>query len=952
MKALVVGLLVLACAGEAFAQTSAGSIRGYIRDEQGGVLPGVSVTATSPDVAGVYTAVTDQEGQYRLVNLPPGTYTVTAALQGFAKFARENLVMRAGLNVTLDVSMKVGAMEETVTVVGETPLLEASNPGQAVNVSGEMMRSIPLAGRRHWSEFLRFTPGAVVGDGTQNTAGTFYVHGAGFNSYVTTIDGSDMSSGQNPWPGYSDLPDGTIADVQIATSGLDASTPLGFGVSSSVVTRSGTDQLRGSATFAVTPEAWTGTNTPGGTSEFMTLIQPEIAAGGPIQRQRWWFFGSYRYRSGSFGIGRQADQVANMSQLDPSFEPFDKDISGPITFVKVTGQLNSAHHIESFVNNDKTTYDFIGALDTDKFQREFIGGWGYAARLQSVWTSGLTSRVGFSWNNKSFGRDAIRTDLPSRRVFQSVQASGGRLSGVTQLATLDNAQNSLESPYYKWTVTADFTAYKSNWFGTHDLRFGTWLQPTMHIENVVRYVNDGFTVQDEVLRDPANAGGGTIPFRQNIFDGNQNTNTLGNFSDYAIYIQDSWRPAPRATVTLGVRVDWVKRHDDIFDLETQDSVDIGPRLGINYMLTSDQRNAVRASFMRAHDAPSINQLLFAAGTNSLGFRELYDLELNGSFETAFVTPASTALNSSRIFDEDYHQPFVDEWTVGYRRQFAGQATVDVGFIHRDYRDRPALVEQNAIYEGNVFRGYRNENQNEIFLLTTNEWNYPVYEALEILATKQTYRFQILGSYTRSWNHLSGTWQPNDPASFIQPDAFPIDRGLEGNDNRNASSNNGLNAGTGGAEWTEQIVRFSTVYRAPWGLNVAANYALQAGRWSGPILTRVAAADPQFGPPTVRLSNGRVVSNPLATLNRFAFPTRGEGQFHLPSLHVINLRVGREFRFAGDRRLQLDVDFFNVGNLGRPQGFLGGANQLFSTNFGRGGQIQQPVSAQLGVRYWF
>jgi hypothetical protein len=128
--------------------------------------------------------------------------------------------------------------------------------------------------------------------------------------------------------------------------------------------------------------------------------------------------------------------------------------------------------------------------------------------------------------------------------------------------------------------------------------------------------------------------------------------------------------------------------------------------------------------------------------------------------------------------------------------------------------------------------------------------------------------------------------------------------------------------------------------------------MQAGRWSGPILTRVAAADPAFGPPTVRLSNGRVVSNPLATLNRFAFPTRGEGQFQLPGLHVINLRVGRELRFAGERRLQLDVDVFNVGNLGRPQGFLGGANQLFSSNYGRGGQIQQPVSAQLGVRYWF
>jgi hypothetical protein len=95
-----------------------------------------------------------------------------------------------------------------------------------------------------------------------------------------------------------------------------------------------------------------------------------------------------------------------------------------------------------------------------------------------------------------------------------------------------------------------------------------------------------------------------------------------------------------------------------------------------------------------------------------------------------------------------------------------------------------------------------------------------------------------------------------------------------------------------------------------------------------------------------------VSNPLATLNRFAFPTRGEGQFKLPALHVVNLRVGREFRFARDHRLQVDFDVFNVGNLGRFQGFLGGANQLFNVNYGRGGSVQQPVSAQLGLRYSF
>jgi len=317
-----------------------------------------------------------------------------------------------------------------------------------------------------------------------------------------------------------------------------------------------------------------------------------------------------------------------------------------------------------------------------------------------------------------------------------------------------------------------------------------------------------------------------------------------------------------------------------------------------------------------------------------------------------VTPASTALNSSRIFAPDYHQPSVDEWATGYRHQFGGRATLDVGYTHRDYRDRPALVETNGIYDGSVFKGYRNEAQNDIFLLTTNEWNRPVYNALEILATKQTSQLQLLGSVTRSWNHLEGTWQPRDPASFIQPDAFPLNRGQELNDNRVASLNNGLNPNLGSPEWTEVVIRFAAAYHAPWNFNLATNYALQTGRWSGPIITRVATPDPQFGPATVTLSNGRVVSNPLATLNRFAFPTRDEGQFKLPPLHVINLRVGRDFDLANERRVQVAVDFFNVGNMGRFQGFLTGANQLFNANYGKGGSVQQPFSAQFSAQFSF
>src|SRR5215831_2748082 len=114
--ALGIGVFLMISASVSFAQTTEGSIRGHLRDEQGAALPGVIVTATSPAAATPFTAVTDPEGYYRLLNLPPGEYSVSAELQGFAKFIRENLVMRAGLNLDVDIMLRIGNLTETIDV--------------------------------------------------------------------------------------------------------------------------------------------------------------------------------------------------------------------------------------------------------------------------------------------------------------------------------------------------------------------------------------------------------------------------------------------------------------------------------------------------------------------------------------------------------------------------------------------------------------------------------------------------------------------------------------------------------------------------------------------------------------------------------------------------------------------------------------------------------------------
>jgi hypothetical protein len=274
-------------------------------------------------------------------------------------------------------------------------------------------------------------------------------------------------------------------------------------------------------------------------------------------------------------------------------------------------------------------------------------------------------------------------------------------------------------------------------------------------------------------------------------------------------------------------------------------------------------------------------------------------------------------------------------------------------VLRNYKDRTALVEQNGIYNGNVFQGYINPALNQIYSLTNNRWNWPVYKALELIAAKQTARFQFLASYTQVWPHLAGTWQPNDPASFIQPAAFPFNRGLGSNDNRSPSPNNGLDTATtpSSIEWMQEILRGNVVYHAPWDLLVSASYTFQDGRYSGPILNRLPAPDPAFGPATVTLSNGRVVANPLATAIRFAYPTRSDGQFELPPLQYANFRIGREFKLQ-TYRFGVNLDMFNLPNLGKYQGFLSGANQLYSSNYGLGGEVQPPRSVQLELRFIF
>jgi hypothetical protein len=943
-RALLV-IVALCRAPWALAQpTIEGSVIGHVKDEHGNPMEAVTVGMVGPAVAGTRQTITDAAGLYRFADLPPGAYTLTATRAGFATLVLQNISIRAGLNLTVDAVMKVSPIAATVEVTADASMLDTATPVHGVNISGDLQARLPLAAKRDWADFLLVTPGVVSNDG-----GLFYVHGSDLGSHVMQLDGVDLAATLQNATLYIRMNTDSLEDVQAKTAGIEASTPLGAGAVISLASRSGTNSVTGTGAISIRSRRWNANNNPGGTSSGSSLIQPDFALGGPIQRDRWWVFGSYRYLHDSQEISRTADQIATLKALAPAFQPFANEVVAHISFVKITGQLASRHQLSGFHQYDRTPSDTNIALYAQPLSRSFLGGSVYAARLSSMWGSWLTRLVG-SFNDKTNESSATGTG-PTQVIHRSVFVSSGGLAGTGPIAFLGNQASSNRSPYHTWTGSGDASHYEPGWIGTHELRAGVSFQHR-HEESIREYSNGGFAQEQLVLRDPANPSGGAVPFNRVRFDPANLTIVQGRGNDLALYFQDLWRVTPRTTVSAGVRADVIRRSDRLFDVTTQRSTEWGPRVGANHLLTTDGRNVVRGSWGQIHDALSTNTIL--VGDDTAATHNTFDTDLDGVFETAFDTPRITNLANTLVLDPGRSQPYVNEWTIGYGRQLPWRIAADATIVRREYRNRTAFVPANGTYDNGVFRGYRNPDVSEIYQVTGNVWNWPVYSGLEFTATRQAGRLQGIAAYTRSFQHLAGTWQPNDAASFIQPSAFPNDRGIGGVRGTSILDANSLTGfAIGGPQWRRHILRTGLSYSAPWRFHLATTYGFQSGVWSGPVVTRISAPDARFGPPTVQLANGRVVENPLATTIRFAFATRGDGQFTLPGIHTWNIRGGYEFDVPGRRsRIEVLADVFNVLNLGAFQGFLFGGNQLYSPNFAQGTNRQLPRSAVVAIRTSF
>jgi hypothetical protein len=936
------------------AQTGDGSVRGYVKDEQGAVLPGVTVTAASQTLLTPVSGVTDASGYYRLLNLPPGTYTVSAELAGFTSVRREGLIMRAGLTMTVDIALPIGSLSETITVAGDSPMIETNRPTSVINIEGELLRAAPITSRRLFSDALDMAPGIGsrnVDDGVGRRA--YYFRGSHIYAHAFQLEGAPASAYIDSAAHSMGMGGDTVQDVEIKLGGADASTPLSTGVVMNVVTPRGQNAFKGGAAYTFQPMEWNSDNTqggaaPGGLPTSQSVNQWDLSLGGRIIRDRVWFFATYRYADLENGISRTPTDLQYLTAFKPNFEPFDNTSTSKQPYVKVTTQLGS-HELSGFYQNDKNRFTSSRERYTDLTEIRSAGGSMVLGKLNSVWGQHVTTSFSASYNNKGGNDEEAYSDTtgfgPRVLVHQIAPISSGRPTGNGILVEMNNVETKVLQPSSMVIVRGDLTYYHQGFGGSHELKTGIWAAPSLSRDVTSRVVADGFRLEEVRQIDPNNTAAGTVPFHRRYETPVEFHETAARDRDVGIYIQDGWKPNARLTLNGGVRVDFVRRFDDIYEVERMNSTNIGPRFGFAFLVTADARNVLRGSAGRVHEQVNGRDPITTFATTTNRFRrDIYDANGDGTFEQEIISPAATNALNQLAFDPNLHQPYLDEFVLGFARQFRGQISLDVSASRRYFTDGYAEMDINGIYPSGPnqpFLGFGriDPNQGKIMQQTNATWSRVVVTNVEaILAKNLSHNFQVMTSLTRQWQHLDGTWNPTDPARFIQPDAFANNRDLSrhlfGNGDDDSLDSGGNESGVA---YRPYSVRIAGQYFAPWAMRVAASYIIQAGGYIGPLIQQIAAADPVFGPGSIRLANGTTQPNPLATTWRFVGPTRGDGQFLNETARYLQLNLGRSIKF-GNQSIEAGLGIFNAFNTGAHTQWNTGAQRvgtaLYKSRFNR------------------
>ena len=935
IKALFAALaFIMALHPAAMAQTNqTGTLMGTVSDAQGQPLPGVAVSIKSPAlILPQMGTITSEKGLYRYLSLPPGLYEITFTLPGMKTLIRQDVKLSVGLTTTIDAVLEQASLAESVVVVGKAPTVDLRSNVKATNLDETFLTNIPAA--RNLDTYFNMAPGVIAEE--HNTNGLMSsADGSGVRDNSFNMDGVNMSA---PDVGTQMIEFGidTIDEISIQSGGLPAEFGDVQGAMINVVTKSGGNRFSGSASLYYNSDKLQSNNTAGtplaGTaSGYKYILEPGITLGGPIIKDKLWFFTNISFNARSANIpGFPYDQSTQVPAKE--FRPYP--------FIKLTFQPTQADRFTLSYNfsddrqNNSGATEFNTEASTIKWsQPAHIFNFQYTRSLSSsLFTDFKVGVVKSDIDLRSKSADAAYVDVVTNRISGSY--------GINDLYTATRIQANSN-----WTYFVDGLA------GSHEFKAGAEMQLTGATRDFEPNT-DSRNGMTEILTMMGNPLYGLVfaPVHSKI----ATTNIHG-------YLEDSWKPTKRMTLNLGLRlthqVGRIPAQNEsegeqtflgvTFDRSVTSSYSafartaLAPRLGLIFDLTGDGKTLLKASYSRYIQA---NVTDYFSKANPNGFF-VYGQALAPDFTpipgaylfASYPNAAKVGYNGSGL-----KAPRTDELVLGLERELFTNWSLAARYLRKWDRNLVEDVDANQLdiaalmndgvldwtnwtqvsfvdpYD-NVQKSFW--NQNAIVAADLYLVNPPGakrdYTGYEVTLTKR---------FAQGWSLM---------ASYVWQNS----RGLIGNDWTNSYTgmplyndpNAHINAyGRMPLERRNQF-KLQTTVAGPWGINLSAFFRA----YSGQRYTRT-VANTDLG---IMLNQGQEVI--------YADTKGSEG---LPAQAILDMRLEKMFRMK-TLSLAVFADAFNLLNANEATEVQVRSDSAVLV-YGEMTRIMDPRAVRLGFRFQF
>jgi len=882
------------------AQRITGQVTGTVKDESGAVLPGVTVSIKGPKIVGTQTTITNQNGFYRFINLPPGEYELGFDLDGFAPLRRPGVRVSVGATTVEDAVLNVGAVEEAITIVAEVPVIDTESNEVGTNYDRVWVENAPMQ-RLSFNDLVAAAPGSLRGgDESRRTM----VYGSSYDENSFQLDGVDINDNffneQLAQPNID-----AIEEVEVLSLGAPAEYGNLTGAVYNVVTRQGTNLFEGDVNYFLQTDGLTSRNTTDEDDGGFPYTRDNyddysVQIGGPIARDKLWFFASYQ---------RQEDSFFDVG-ADPGIGPLARNLNEfDRYFAKLNWQINESHKLVLTYHQDDS-FESVG-IDQDLAPTTAF------AREGSTPTPGLGYTGVLS--NKTF------LDVRFTGFFGDVflgPADPNQPRDLPRFIDLDTGF--ISGGHYYWydlqpertTINAKISHFADDFLksGDHDFRFGVQYNES-EAGGIYGY-ND--LILTYSLTDPTYGYGYTrVPFSYS-----------GNTEAIGFFVDDTWRVTGRLTLNLGLRYDnnraFSKAQQELDENGNPTGVVfpevehytweyVSPRFGFNYQVTGDGRTVIKGHVGRYHRAIATGEFANVIGPSIKPiFAGGYDVP-SGTFLDLFQITD----NSNLLIDPNYESPRTDQFILSVEHQFGRNFGGYVNLVYKRGRDFAAWQVLNGDFKevvwidgdfdldgmvdvdpdtGQPVDPFATGNPITLFQLQNS-----VEDLAFMITNRDEMDIDIRAASIGVNKPMSNHWSLNASLTLLRSEGRTPDslggtsvqqRG--GLQFRTFGRNPNDFVNSGGRLRGDIPVQIKTqfVYQAPKNITIAVNAMHRDG----------ANRARRTRPP-------RSVTNLSTTIMAQERGTFGR----LPSQTIFDLRVQKDFVLAGDVRLGLIANVFNLFN---------------------------------------